>query len=678
MKFYFTLFFTLAITIGYFQNLSAAEKQKPIDKANMNLSANPAEDFFEYANGGWMKKNLPIPDEYSIYGAFTQLQEDNYKNLRSLVEAVSKKTNSTKGSIEQLIGDYYAAGMDDAKINGLGFQPIKQYLKDIDNCYDREALMKAIIEMYKMGLGNLFSLYAAQDETNSNMVIANLYQGGLGMGDRDYYLSADKRSEELKEAYVNHIQKMFELIKYESPVARKTAIDIFAFEKKMAQASRTRVDLRDPQKNYNKMPIDQLIKSSPDFNWRLFFYELGIKKTDEINVGQPEFFENISKMMNEDIKVFKEYLKWHILNSTSDYLSQEFVDEHFNFYGKVFTGKQKNQERWKRILNQTNGDLGEAVGQIYVKEFFPPEAKQKMLKLVENLRVALGQRISKLDWMSAPTKKEAAAKLAGINVKIGYPDKWIDYSSIDISRESYLQNSINATKFNYNRELAKIGNPPDRQDWGMTPQTVNAYYSPNMNEIVFPAAILQPPFFFLEADDAVNYAAIGTVIGHEMTHGFDDQGRQYDKEGNLKDWWQASDAEKFTKRVSSLVKQYDSFVAIEDQHVNGELTLGENIADVGGLTVSFTAWKNANGGKVPTEKIDGFLPIERFFLSYAQVWRNNIRDKELLRRLKEDVHSPGRFRVNGALPNIPEFYSTFGIKKGDKLYLPEEERAKIW
>jgi putative endopeptidase len=421
-----------------------------------------------------------------------------------------------------------------------------------------------------------------------------------------------------------------------------------------------------------------LIKSSPDFNWRLFFYELGIKKTDEINVGQPEFFENISKMMNEDIKVFKEYLKWHILNSTSDYLSQEFVDEHFNFYGKVFTGKQKNQERWKRILNQTNGDLGEAVGQIYVKEFFPPEAKQKMLKLVENLRVALGQRISKLDWMSAPTKKEAAAKLAGINVKIGYPDKWIDYSSIDISRESYLQNSINATKFNYNRELAKIGNPPDRQDWGMTPQTVNAYYSPNMNEIVFPAAILQPPFFFLEADDAVNYAAIGTVIGHEMTHGFDDQGRQYDKEGNLKDWWQASDAEKFTKRVSSLVKQYDSFVAIEDQHVNGELTLGENIADVGGLTVSFTAWKNANGGKVPTEKIDGFLPIERFFLSYAQVWRNNIRDKELLRRLKEDVHSPGRFRVNGALPNIPEFYSTFGIKKGDKLYLPEEERAKIW
>jgi putative endopeptidase len=650
---------------------------KPIDKANMDLSVKPSEDFFEYANGGW-RKNNPIPPEYSIFGAFAQLQEDNYNNLKALFETVSKKSGTKKGSIEQQIGDYYFAGMDLDKIENLGYKPIKPYLKEIDDVSNKDALLTQIIKLHKLGFGPLFSVYAAQDETNSSMVIANLYQGGLGLGDRDYYTSEDKRSKEIREEYVNHLQKMFELINYETPKARKTAIDIFNFEKKLAEASRTRLELRDPQANYNKMDIGKLEQSSPDFNWRLFFYELGIKKIDEINVGQPKFFESISKIYNEDLNVIKEYLKWNIIRGTSDYLSSAFVNEKFNFYGKVFSGKEKLQERWKRVLQQTSGDLGEAVGQYYVKEYFPPTAKQKMLTLVKNLKVALGDRIKNLDWMTAPTKKEAIAKLDKINVKIGYPDEWIDYSTVEIDRESYLQNTLNCNLFNYTRELSKIGKEPNRIEWGMTPQTVNAYYSPNMNEIVFPAAILQPPFFFLNGDDAVNYAAIGTVIGHEMTHGFDDQGRQYDKDGNLKDWWTAEDAEKFKSRVDPLIKQYGSFVAIDNYNVNGELTLGENIADVGGLTVSFAAWKNANNGKVPTEKIDGFLPIERFFLSYAQVWRNNIRDKELIKRLKEDVHSPGRFRVNGALPNIPEFYTTFGIKEGDKLYLPEAERAKIW
>jgi putative endopeptidase len=671
------LILTLSISTGI--AMAGTPKQtKPIDPANMNTSVKPGEDFFLYANGGWMKNN-PIPDEYAIFGAFAQISEDNLDKIKSLFKKVSSKGKAKKGSIEQLIGDYYFAGMNKDNIEKLGSTPVKPWLDEVDNIKSKEDLLKEIIKLHSYGLFPLFYIYSAPDETNSNLVIANLFQGGLGLRDRDYYFKDDKRSKEIREEYIKHLTNMFELIKYNKKDAQNAANTIFNLEKSLADVSRTKLELRDPQANYNKMDVNKLSSDAQGFAWNEYFKGLGITYTKEINVGQPKFFEGMAKLIQTlPINDWKEYLKWNIINSTSSYLSSKFVDESFRFYGKVMTGKEKNQERWKRVLEQTSGDLGEAVGQIYVKEYFPPEAKVKMLKLVNNLKIALRDRIKQLEWMSDGTKIEAVAKLDRINVKIGYPDKWINYSSVDITRDNYLQNSINAGKFNFQRELKKIGNPPDRDEWGMTPQTVNAYYSPNMNEIVFPAAILQPPFFDLKADDAVNYAAIGTVIGHEMTHGFDDQGRQYDKEGNLRDWWTAEDAAKFDKRVEILVKQFDQFVAIDTFRVNGKLTLGENIADLGGITVSFEAWKNSNGGKIPTEKIDGFTPIERFYLSYAQVWRNNIRDKELMRRLRDDVHSPGKYRVIGTLPNVPQFYETFKIKKGDKMYIPESDRAKIW
>ena len=655
-----------------------AEENKALDTSNMDLSVKPGDNFFEYANGGWIKSH-PIPPEYPMYAAFTEIYEQNLEKLKTLFQKVSKEKNLKKGSVEQQIGDYYFAGMNKERVNKLGYEPIKPYLKGIDGINNSEDIVKIMTQMHLDGLNPLFSFYAGQDEKNSEMVIANLYQGGLGLGNRDYYFNKDKRSKQIREEYIKHIVNMFKLINYSQGDAEKAAKTIFDLETKLAEKSRTRVALRDPQTNYNKMDLAKLTEEAPAFDWKAFFEGLGVKKTDEINVGQPEFFANVSVLIkSEPLDNLKTYLKWNLLRGASNYLSSDFVNEHFHFYGTVMSGSEKLQPRWKRILNQTSSDLGEAVGQLYVKEYFPPEAKNKMLNLVGNLKKSLRKRIENLDWMTDATKKAALEKLDKMNVKIGYPDKWIDYSSVEISRDNYFQNTLNAGRFNVKREIDKIGKAPDRKEWHMTPQTVNAYYNPNMNEIVFPAAILQPPFFDMNADDAVNYGAIGTVIGHEMTHGFDDQGRQYDKDGNLKDWWTPEDAKRFKEKTQRLVDEYNQFTAIDTFKVNGELTLGENIADLGGITVSHAAWLLANGGKAPQGKIDGFTPEQRFYLAYAQVWRNNIRDEELMRRLRNDVHSPGKFRVLGVLQNVPEFYKAFDVKPENKMYLPPEERAKIW
>jgi putative endopeptidase len=668
--------FTMGIIGGGY--MASAEPMKPIDERNLDKATKPGDDFYNYANGGWMKNN-PIPAEYSIYGAFTQIYEDNLIKLKKLFEKSSSVAGAKKGSVEQQIGDYYFAGMNEQNVEKLGFEPVKPWLNEIKSINDVNGFISQVYKMHTSGLYPLFAFYAAPDETNSNMIIANLYQSGLGLGDRDYYLNDDKRSMEIRDEYVIHIAKMFELIGYNQTEAEKVAQSVFEFEKNLAKISRTRLELRDPQKNYNKMKVGELISKSGNFDWNMYFSGIGLKGLKQVNVGQPDFFKGIGQLVKTtSIEFLRNYLTWHLLHGSAPYLSSGFVNENFRFFGKVFTGSEKIQDRWKRVLNQTSSDLGEAVGKLYVQEYFPPEAKKKMITLVENLRKALKSRIEKLEWMSSATKKEALAKLSKIKVKIGYPDKWIDYSSVDITRDNYFMNTINASRFQFKKEIAKVGKAPDRLEWGMTPQTVNAYYSPNMNEIVFPAAILEPPFFDLKADDAVNYAAIGTVIGHEMTHGFDDQGRQYDKDGNLKDWWTEEDAKKFNEKVEVLVKQYDNFVAIDTMSVNGNLTLGENIADLGGITVSYEAWLVSNKGKIPTEKIDGFTPQERFFLSYAQVWRNNIRDKELMRRLKEDVHSPGRYRVNGVLPHVQEFYDVFKITDKDKMFINPENRAKIW
>jgi putative endopeptidase len=672
----------LIITMVMIMLDGCAEKESktaaypPLDPKNMDTAVAPGDDFFQYANGGWMKAN-PIPAEFSRFGAFDEIMERNYDQLKDIMESASSKTDAKKGSLDQLIGDFYASGMDTAKIEKAGITPLKEELELIDNIKNVNDIQKEIAHLNLYGIFPGFILYAGQDEKNSEQVIANTYQGGLGLHDRDYYLSDDPRSVELRKEYLKHLAKMFELMGENEKTARDAAGRIMQFETSLAKASRTRVDLRDPVANYNKMSISDCQQLTPAFDWKRYLVDLNLN-VHEINLGQPEFLTRVSELLEAaPIEDWKLYLKWNLVSDMAPYLSSDFVDENFRFYGTVFSGKEKLRERWKRVLATTSGNLGEAVGQLYVKKYFPPEAKEKMLTLVSNLKKSLGSRIAQLEWMGKTTKDEALNKLAKMNVKIGYPNKWIDYSKVEISRDSYVRNILNTSKFLMQRDLNKIGKPVDREEWHMTPQTVNAYYSPNMNEIVFPAAILQPPFFNIDADDAVNYAAIGTVIGHEMTHGFDDQGRMYDKYGNLKDWWTKEDSENFKKRIQVLEDQYNKFVAIDTMKVNGKLTLGENIADFGGITVSYNAWKLATDG-MKLENIDGFTPQQRFFLSYAQVWRQNIRPQELMKRLKEDVHSPGKFRTNGVVRNVPQFYEAFDISKNDDLYLAPENRAVIW
>lgn len=649
-----------------------------IDTANMDKSVKPGTDFFMYANGGWIKKH-PVPDEYSRYGAFEVLIEKNYTDLKTIMEESSKDTKAEKNSNKKKIGDFYASGMDSAKIDKDGIKPLDDEFKLIDAIKTKEDLQKEIAHLHTVGVYPLFYIYAAQDEKNSEMNIAQLRQGGLGLADRDYYISKDARSKEILDGYKKHLVNMFKLMGVDEKTATKNEESIVKIETKLAEASWTRLELRDPVKGYNLFTLDELQKKSSEIKWSEYFTGLGLAKPGDINVGQPSFFVAMSKLLKEvSIADWKTYLTWNLINSNASYLSSAFEKEHFDFYSKVMSGKTKMQPRWKRVLNAVNGGLGEAVGQVYVDTFFPPESKTSMVELVSNLKASLKERIQGLTWMSKETKTAALAKLEIMNVKIGYPDKWRDYSKMEVTRDSYVKNVMNADKFEFAYLMSKIGKKVDKMEWHMTPQTVNAYYNPNLNEIVFPAAILQPPFFNKDADAAVNYGAIGTVIGHEMTHGFDDQGRQYDKDGNLKDWWTKDDAESFTKQTTVLVDQYNDYKILDSLHVDGNLTLGENIADVGGITVALNALKTVWKKNNDTAKVDGFTPLQRFFLSYAQVWRMSIRDKELMRRLKEDVHSPGMARVNGVVRNIPDFYEAFAISTNDALYLVPEKRAKIW
>lgn len=649
-----------------------------LSASNMDTTVKAGDDFYHYANGSWLKNN-PIPGEYSRYGAFEVLEEENYNQLKEIMKEASADKDAKAGSVNQKIRDFYNSGMDTIAIEKAGIAPLKADFEKIDAIKTTADLMNVIIEQHSKGISPLFYLFGAQDEKNSNAVIAQLYQGGLGLPDRDYYVETDPRSVEIRAEYVKHVTHMFELCGFSNQDASAKAKTVMALETSLAKASSTRKELRNPVANYNKFNLEGLISATPGFDWKAFFAGVGVTGTQEINVGQPAFFKGMASMINTvPVENWKDYLKWNLVNSMADYLSSDFDKANFKFFGEFLSGTKEQQPRWKRILDLTSSSLGEAVGQLYVQKYFPPEAKEKMVKLVENLKLALGERIQNLTWMGDSTKLEAIAKLKKINVKVGYPDKWIDYSSLEITPDSYITNIMNSNKFETKRQLSKIGKPVDRGEWGMTPQTVNAYYSPNMNEIVFPAAILQPPFFWLDADDAVNYGAIGVVIGHEMTHGFDDQGRQYDKEGNLRDWWTAEDSKKFEAQTKVLVDQYSAITLLDSLHVDGELTLGENIADLGGVNVAYTAFLKACEGKDLNEKIDGFTLTQRFFLSYAQVWRNNIRDKALMRRLKEDVHSPGEARVNGIVYNIPAFYAAFNINSGDKKFIPEEKRAMIW
>jgi putative endopeptidase len=656
---------------------SFSQEMKEINRSDMDTTVSPSTDFFEYANGNWLKKT-EIPPAYSGWGSFYILNNDNLDKLKNILAEVEKKSDWKKGSSEQLVGDFYYTGIDSAKIEKDGYEPIQPDLEAVSAIKNLNGFYKELVRV-QLGYSNpLFSFGSGADAKNSKMNIAQLYQSGLGMPDRDYYLKTDENTKSIRENYKSLIKKSFMLTGVDSATAEKNAENIIALETKLAKASMSRTEQRDPKKIYHKMTVKELISLAPEFEWNNYFDLVGDAKPGDINVAQPDFFKEVSNIIkNTPLPTLKDYLQWNIIRSASPYLSDPFVEANFDFYGKLLNGIKEMQPRWKRVLETTNRSIGMELGKLFVKKYFPPYAKKRALELVHNLMASLKTRIENLEWMSPGTKKEAVKKLAAFTVKIGYPDKWKSYKGLVINRDSYFGNVLSSSIFNTKKDIAKIGKPVDKTEWGMTPQTVNAYYNPQNNEIVFPAGILQPPFFDPKADDAVNYGGIGCVIGHEMTHGFDDEGRQYDASGNMKDWWTKSDEEKFDKRAERIVDQFNNYIAVDTLHVNGKLTEGENIADLGGVNVSFDAFMKTAEYK-DGKKIDGFTPAQRFFLSFANIWKIKNTPQRMRLRVKVDPHSPEHYRVDGPLSNTPAFWQAFNVKPGDPMRMPKDKLVKIW
>ncbi len=651
-------------------------EMKAIDIADLDTSVSPAEDFYQYATGGWQKNN-PLPAEESRFGSFDLLAKETNIKVKELIQNLASSEHE-KGSVEWKIGTFYNLGLDSVKIEQQGIEPLNKDFERIKQIETEDDIVSQIAYNQRNGISAPFYLYGSSDKDDASMEIAYIYQGGLGLPDRDYYVMDDSRSKEIRKEYKNHIEKMFLLLGDNEYNAKDNADIIMKMETQMAKSSMTRMELRDPHKTKNKLNLKTINENTPNINMALYFELVGLPVPGIINLSQPEFIETLDNMFGTyTINNWKTYFRWKLINSTASYLSSDFVNANFDFYVKFLTGAEEQKPRWRRVLNATNKSLGEAVGQMFVKEYFPPEAKKRMDELVINLKLAFEERILNLDWMSDTTKQKAIEKLHAMNVKIGYPDKWRDYSGLEITENSYVENVMASNRFDFDYMISKIGKKVDKEEWFMNPQTVNAYYSPNMNEICFPAGILQPPFFYMNADDAVNYGAIGVVIGHEMTHGFDDQGRHYDKDGNLAQWWTDEDAERFNEKTKVLVDRFNEIIVLDTVHANGELSLGENIADFGGLVISYDAMQKAMDGK-KVEKIDGFTPEQRFYLAYAKVWAQNIRDKEILRRTKEDVHSLGKWRVNGQLPGLNSFHKAFNVKEDDPMYLVPEKWATVW
>lgn len=651
-------------------------KVDAINLANLDTTVAPGTDFYQYACGGWIAKN-PLKPEYSRFGTFDQLRENNQKQLRTLIEELGT-TPQEEGSVAQKIGILYEMGLDSVKLNKEGMAPIKDQLEAIQRLGTKADIAKMVATLHKEGMAPFFALFVDADEKNSSMNIVHLYQAGIGMGDRDYYLLDDEGTTKMREAYKQYINQLFTLTGA-SPEQAEAAVDaVLKIESGIAKISFSREDLRDSQKNYNMVKLDEFKAKNSPIDWDVYFESMGLMEMEYLDAKQLPFYAALDEFMkNVSIDEQKYYLAFNLLDAAAPYLSDDFSTASFDFFGKTMSGRQEQQPRWKRSLSTVNSALGEAVGQMYVAKYFPASSKEKMLKLVGNLQKALSERIAGLEWMSDVTKEKAQEKLSAFIVKIGYPDKWRDYSDLEIKNDSYWANVCRSNIFEMEYNLNQAGKPVDRAQWGMTPQTVNAYYNPTTNEICFPAAILQPPFFNPDADDAVNYGAIGVVIGHEMTHGFDDQGRNYDKDGNLTDWWTAEDAARFTERADRLVQQYDDIIVVDSVHANGRYTLGENIADQGGLLVSHLAYLNSLEGKTPAP-IDGFTNEQRFYLGYATLWGQNIRPEEILRLTKIDPHSLGKWRVNAALRNVDTFYEAFDIKEGDPMYMMPAERVVIW
>ena len=643
---------------------------------NLDTTSLSGNDFYQYATGGWQKLN-PLTGEYSRFGSFDKLAEDNRLQLKGLIEEIAKKS-AKEGTVEQKIADLFNLAMDSSKLNSDGSTPIKSDLEKIAALKNTSELVAYLPSMMQEGINPFFNIYVDADPMNSNQYLVQTYQGGIGLSQRDYYLENDDNTRNIREKYIVHIAQMFEKSGFTADEAANKRDAVMRVEMRLATSAYDNVKLRDPHANYNKMTVAELQKLVPQLDWNSFFNGFQLNGLTDLSVSQKENLVEVGKIIaTEPLEVQKAYLEWNVINSSAEFLSDEINDENFEFYGKVVSGKTEQQPRWKRAVSTVDGSLGEAVGQMYVKKYFPAEAKDRMVQLVKNLQTALGQRIQNLEWMGDSTKLKAMEKLNTFHVKVGYPDKWRDYSSLEIKKDSYWANIKRTNKFQSDYMFAKVGNPVDKDEWFMTPQTVNAYYNPSTNEICFPAGILQYPFFDMKADDAFNYGAIGVVIGHEMTHGFDDQGRQFDKDGNLKDWWTEDDADKFDKRASGLTDFYDKIEVAPGTKANGKFTLGENIADQGGLQVSYQAFQNVLKSN-PLENKDGFSPEQRFFLAYANVWAGNIRPEEILRRTKVDPHSLGKWRVNAALPHIEGWYTAFNIQPTDKMYVAPESRAIVW
>lgn len=653
-----------------------AKVAKTFEKSNFDTTVAACDDFYQYTNGGWIKNN-PVPAAYGRWSAFNELADFNTNAIRTILEEAAADKNAKPGSQRQMTGDFYASGMDSAAIEAMDLKPLGTVFGMIDGMKDKTDLARVLAELHHYGMAPMFNFFAAQDDKNSTMMIAVAYQGGLGMPDRDYYLDNDEKTQKIREAYKSYIKALSGYMGMDEKTAASNLETIMKIETGLARASKTRVEQRDPEKNYNKLTVADLEKLVPTFDWNTYFTEIGLQGLPELNVAQTDFFAGLNNALKTfSIEEWKPYLKMHTLNYAAPYLGSKYVDAHFAFTGTALRGTTELLPRWKRVSQTTDRNLGEVLGQVYVERYFPPSAKARAMEMVNNVREAFRDRLMRIDWMTDSTRAKALAKLNTFTVKIGYPDKWKDYTGLQIDRTSYLKNVMAAQKYDFRRDMGEIGKPVDRTKWGMTPPTVNAYYNPSMNEIVFPAGIMQYPFFNPDADDAFNYGGMGSVIGHEITHGFDDQGSQYDAEGNLKNWWSKADRENFEERANKMVRQYGRYEALDGLNVNGALTLGENIADLGGLYISYEALEKTLKGKA-AKLIDGYTPEQRFFMAWAQVWRNTIRDEEMRFRVKVDPHSPGKFRVKGPLSNIPEFEKAFGCADGQYLE-PDSSRVQIW
>ena len=651
---------------------------RAIDTAGMDLSRKPWEDFYQFANGKWLAQ-LDLPaDRPSVY-VFTLLQDDNRRKLRTILEEAVRDTGAPKDSVRGKVAAFYRSGMDEKKIEAAGAKPLRPELDRLAGLNKRDELLPTLAHLHTLRVFAGFHFGSAPDEKDSRRTIADLYQGGLGLPDRDYYLKDDTKTKAIRTAYVEHLQKMFQLLGDKPEAAAKQARTVLDFETKLARASRTRVALRDPHRNYHLLKATDIDAETPGVSWQPYFQALGLKDLKEANIGQPDFLKEVGRLLKEaPLDDWKTYLRWHLLNTYADKLSSPFVKENFHFKGTVLNGVPRNRPRWERVVATTDRLLGQALGQLYVAKEFPPEAKARALALVKNIKQTLRERLATLDWMSPQTRQQALKKLDAISIKIGHPDKWRDYSGLTLDGDVYVLNVMAANVFRTRYDLAKIGKPTDRDEWHMSPPTVNAYYNPNLTEIVFPAGILQPPFFDPKADDAVNYGGIGMVIGHELTHGFDDQGRKYDGAGNLREWWLPQDEQRYKERAALVSSQYGGYVAVDDLKINGQLTLGENIADLGGLKIAYVALQKALKDKPAPKKIAGYTPEQRFFLAYAQIWRGKMRPEALRLMVRTNPHSPARFRVLGPLYNMPEFFKAFDVSPEDAKGRLNPKPVSIW